>query len=67
MQETKDMQVQSLGLGDSLEKGMATPIFLPREFPGQRRLAGYNPWGHKELETPERVTLPLSYTADLLC
>ena len=46
---------------------MATPIFLPREFPGQRRLAGYNPRGHKELETPERVTLPLSYTADLLC
>ena len=25
------------------------------------------PWSHKELETPERVTRPLSYTAHLLC
>ena len=25
----------------------ATPVFLPGEFHGQRRLAGYSPWGHK--------------------
>ena len=25
------------------------PVFLPREFHGQRRLVGYNPQGHKEL------------------
>ena len=24
-----------------------TPIFLPREFHGQRNLAGYSPWGRK--------------------
>ena len=24
------------------------PVFLPRESCGQRRLAGYSPWGHKE-------------------
>ena len=30
-----------------------TPIFLPREFHGQRSLAGYSPWDHKELDTAE--------------
>ena len=30
-----------------------TPVFLPREFHGQRSLAGYSPWGHKELDTTE--------------
>ena len=25
-----------------------TPVFLPRESPGQRSLVGYNPWGLKE-------------------
>ena len=24
------------------------PVFLPKEFHGQRRLVGYSPWGHKE-------------------
>ena len=28
-----------------------TPIFLPPH--GERRLAGYNPWGHKESDTTE--------------
>ena len=30
-----------------------TPIFLPGESHGQRSLAGYNPWGHRELDTTE--------------
>ena len=30
-----------------------TPVFLPREFRGQRSLVGYSPWGHKELDTTE--------------
>ena len=30
---------------------LPTPVFLPREFNGQRSLAGYTPWGHKELDT----------------
>ena len=39
---------------DPLEKGMATtPEFLPGEFHGQRSLAGYSPWGHKELDMIE--------------
>jgi len=25
-----------------------TPVFLPGESHGQRRLMGYSPWGHKE-------------------
>ena len=30
-----------------------TPLFLPGESHGQRSLAGYSPWGHKELDTSE--------------
>ena len=29
------------------KKGQPTPIFLPEESHGQRRLAGYSPWGRK--------------------
>ena len=51
MQETR---VQSLGWEDPLEKGMATHcVFLPREFRGQRSLAGYSPWGCRELDMIE--------------
>ena len=32
-------------------------VFLPGESHGQRRLAGYNSWGHKELDMTERLTL----------
>ena len=32
-------------------------VFLPREFHGQRSLAGYSPWSHKELDTTEQLTL----------
>ena len=33
-----------------------TPVFLPGEFHGQRSLAGYNPWDHKESDTTEWLT-----------
>ena len=29
------------------------PVFLPGKFHGQRSLAGYGPWGLKELDTIE--------------
>ena len=33
-------------------KGQATTVFLPgQESHGQRNLAGYSPWGHKESNT----------------
>ena len=54
MQET---QTQYLGQEDPLEKGMTThSSLLPGEFHGQRRLAGYSPWGHKESKTTEQHT-----------
>ena len=37
-------------------KGQPTPVFLPGESHGQRSLAGYSPWGHKELDTTELLT-----------
>ena len=45
------------GLGRSLEKGerLPTPVFLPGEFHGQKRLAGYSPWGCKKLDMTERL------------
>ena len=32
-----------------------TPVFLPGEPHGQRSLAGYNPWGHRELDKTEVI------------
>ena len=50
----QEMQVQSPGWEVPLENGMATtPVFLPGEFHGQRNLAGYSPWGRKQLDTTE--------------
>ena len=53
MQET---WVRSLGQEDPLEKGMATPVFLPGEPHGQKSLEGYSPCGCKESDTTERLT-----------
>ena len=36
---------------------LPTPGFLPEEFHGQRRLAGYSPWGRRESDTTEGLTL----------
>ena len=59
---TWETRVGSLHREDSLEKGMTTtPVFLPGEFHGERSLDGYSPWDHQELDTPERLTLPLPW------
>ena len=34
-------------------KWQASPVFLPGKSQGQRSLAGYTPWGHKESDTTE--------------
>ena len=56
MQET---QVQPLGPEDPPEKEMAThSSILAWRIPsknGQRSLAGYSPWGRKEVDTTECV------------
>ena len=31
------------------------PVFLPGEFHGQRILAGYSPWGCKELDVSQQI------------
>ena len=36
-----------------------TPVFLPGKFHGQRNLVGYSPWGHKDLDMTELLTLLL--------
>ena len=41
------------GLGRSPGAWQPTPVFLPGESHGQRSLAGYCPWGHKELDMNE--------------
>ena len=44
----------------SLERACPpTPVFLPGELCGQRRLVGYSPWGCKELDTTEQLALSL--------
>ena len=49
-----ETQVQSLGWENPLEKGMAThSSILAGEFHGQRSLAGYSAWDHKESDTTE--------------
>ncbi|CAI9164575.1 unnamed protein product [Rangifer tarandus platyrhynchus] len=54
------------GSGRCPEEGNGSPlqypVFLPGESHGQRSLAGYSPWGRKELDMPERLnTTPTSY------
>ena len=56
MQEEQETQVQSLRWEDPLEEEMATHFsILAWKFHGQRSLAGYSPWGHKELDTTEHT------------
>ena len=50
--------VQCLGRIDPLRREwLPTLVFLPGEFHGQRSLVGYGPWGHKELDMAEWLTL----------
>ena len=51
MQETR---VPSLGLEIPWRREwQPILVFLPRESQGQRSLAGYSPWGHKESDMTE--------------
>ena len=58
MQET---WVQSLGQEDLLEKEMATYSSIPAwRIPWTEEPCGYSPWGRKELDMTELLTLSLS-------
>ena len=49
----RETWVQSLDWEDPLEKErLATPVFCPGEFQGL-----YSPWGHKELDMTEWLSL----------
>ena len=47
--------------GSGRTPGEGNDYFLLGESHGQRSLAGYSPWGHKELNMTEGLTL--SYTS----
>ena len=50
----RETWVQSLGQEDPLEKGMATHCsILAWRIPWTEDLAGYSPWGYKELDMTE--------------
>ena len=43
-------------------KWQPTPVLLLGKFHGQRSLAGYSPWGHKELDITEHAhNVPPNY------
>ena len=47
-------------------KWQPTPVFLPGESHGQRRLAGYSPWGHKKSDMTERLSTAMLHSRTLL-
>ena len=50
------------GLGRSRRRDrLPTPVFSPGEFQELN-----SPWGHKELDTTERLSLTFTFTKDLL-
>ena len=60
MQEMKQTQVQPPGREDPLETEMAThSSVLSWTTHGQRSLVGYNPWGQRELDTTEIMSVLL--------
>ena len=62
MQETL---VWSLGWGRHLEKEMALhSVFLPGKCHGQRSLVAYSPWGCKELDTTEWLSIYIHMSHD---
>ena len=58
LQETQEMWVQSLGREDpQRRKWQLTPVFLPGKSHGKRNMAGYSPWGCKESDTTEQLSI----------
>ena len=54
VQETQEMWVWFLILEDILQKEIQpAPVFLPGKLHGQKSVAGYSPWGCKELDVIE--------------
>ena len=47
-------------------KWQPTPVFLPEKSHGQRSLADYSPWGHKELDRTEQLSRSPLYSCLLI-
>ena len=45
---------------------LPNPVFLPGEFHGQMSLVGYSPWGLKEPDMTEQLTLALYFRTKVL-
>ena len=60
----QEMQVRSLGWGDTLEEGMGIcpSILAWKKSHGQRSLVGYSPWGHKESDSTELTEHSTGYS-----
>ena len=50
----QEIQVQFLSWR---KEWLPMPVFLPGEFHGQRSFADYSPWGCKELDMTEQLTI----------
>ena len=51
-------------------KWQPTPVFLPGKFHGQRSLAGYSSWNHRELDIADNVYMLISlfiFSLELRC
>ena len=64
VQETSDPWVGKIPWR---RKWQTTPVFLPGEFHGQRNLAGYSPWGCKESDMTEQLSLTNYDTNKSIC
>ena len=49
--------IPGLGKSPGRRKWQSTLVFLPGNFSGQRSLEGYSPWGHKESDVAERLSM----------
>ena len=68
MQETwQETRVRSLGQEDLLEKEMTTHSrVFARKSHGQKSLASYSPWGHKEIQLSNSITTTVGGLGKLL-
>ena len=62
----KETWIWSLGGEDPLERVYGNPLQYPcLENPqGQKSLAGYSPWGHKNLDMTDRLSTPILWVGD---
>ena len=58
--------IPGLGSSPGISEWLPISVFLPGEFHGQNSLVGYSPWGCKEMDLTEQLTLS-HFFHDLIC